>query len=686
MSEQFQKTPTNATKTPNNSSKDIINLEFLYYYYYKLTDIFQYNDKVLFYPSNNKVMINAEKWKILRNLCITILYIGILFTKPDWCDNKGLNIDNSCSRVISEDIEYFTVTNSYLDIFDFEIASWFLMLILIIYELVRKDSNSQLILVFCVLYVSDILLGFFYMNRVLEFKFNNILRLVFLVLYARFTRVLVKDFVSFLFKIKKFYILYFSIVIFIGMLLNVLYFDMEEESYDLYFSKLNFSGISESIYSSYTIFTFQNTLNLFSFTLEYSPIFIMFLVPLYFISLYLLLAFIIAEMIFFFSKHIHQKLKIKNFKYIKEIKGVFEYFKDIKGIVDYQKIDQYISECLYNSENIDLKLYSEKKEKEQKILERQKKYANNNYNTRHHKEFLKIQNEILFKIFFNFIDLSIAISPILIMDTKVYGLNNNWFFTIIILAGLSCIAPFLTLQFNLHKISNNRRKIYFFRIILSAFIGLLALVLQMQGRKPGLTLYQSNDFLFISFSILCFLKIVTLLDEILVKNQIIYDILKLCKQLVPFFKNFFIIYVIILIFYALVGRLLYGGMMNSASLNFYEEKYGIKMKDKYEYFNFNDTISSFLTLFVIVMQNNWIYVAEHMYSVQNNCLTTIYLVSFNLIVAFTCTSMILGVISRLVILYFDNDFEEMRKNFGKKKFEEEIQENESEIEDLDEYD
>ena len=661
MSEQIQKTPLNASKPLSNNSKDIINLEFLYYYYYKLTDIFRYNDKILFYPSDNKLMINSEKWKILRNLCITILYIGILFTKPDWCDVKGLDIDNTCSRVISEDVEYFTVSHSYLDIFDFEIASWFLMLILIIYELVRKDSNSQLILVFCILYVSDILLGFFYMNRVLSMKFNNIIRLVFLVLYARYTRVLIKDFISFLLKIKKFYFLYFSTIIFIGMMLNVLYFDIEEESYDLYFSKLDFSSISDSIYSSYTIFTFQNTLNLFSFTLEYHPIFIVFLVPLYFFSLYLLLSFIIAEMIYFFSKQIHRKLSINNFKYLTEIKGVFQYFKNDKGIVPYEKLDTYISECLYNSENIDLELYSEKKEKEEKILARKKKYENITYNTRHHKEFMMVKNELLYRLFFNLVDLLIAICPILIMDTEIYGLNKCWYFCIIILAGISCIDPFLTLQFNLHTISENRRKVYFFRIILSGFIGLLSLILEMQGKSEGLTSYQTNDKLFIAFSILCFLKIVTILDAVFIKNKIIYTILKVCKQLIPFFKNFFIIYIIILIFYSLIGRLLYGGLMNSSSILQYSENYGINIKEKYEYFNFNDTISSFLTLFVIVMQNNWIYVAEHMYFVQNNYLTTIYIVSFNIIVAFTCTSLILGVICRLVILYFDSDFEEKRK-------------------------
>lgn len=62
------------------------------------------------------------------------------------------------------------------------------------------------------------------------------------------------------------------------------------------------------------------------------------------------------------------------------------------------------------------------------------------------------------------------------------------------------------------------------------------------------------------------------------------------------------------------------------------------------------------------------------------------MVSFNLMVVFTCGALILGLISRLIILYFEKDFDVIRKNLDKEAFNE-IEGSESEIsEDLNEYD
>ena len=52
------------------------------------------------------------------------------------------------------------------------------------------------------------------------------------------------------------FFLYLSVITFSGMILFVLYFDIEDDNSQLYFSKLNFSTIGNAIYTSYTIMTF----------------------------------------------------------------------------------------------------------------------------------------------------------------------------------------------------------------------------------------------------------------------------------------------------------------------------------------------------------------------------------------------------------------------------------------------
>lgn len=67
-----------------------------------------------------------------------------------------------------------------------------------------------------------------------------------------------------------------------------------------------------------------------------------------------------------------------------------------------------------------------------------------------------------------------------------------------------------------------------------------------------------------------------------------------------------------------------------------------------------------ITLFILLIRNNWIYVAEILYSVQISWVTTTFLVSYYLLVSFTCTALILGLISRLIILYFEKDFNKLQ--------------------------
>ena len=100
--------------------------------------------------------------------------------------------------------------------------------------------------------------------------------------------------------------------------------------------------------------------------------------------------------------------------------------------------------------------------------------------------------------------------------------------------------------------------------------------------------------------------------------------------------------------------------MNNNSVNMYLEFTGKTLKKNYEYFHFNDLFSSFLTLFVLLNGHNWVYVTEHLFFIRNSFVTTAFIVSFNILMTFTCCSLILGLICRLLILYFESDFDNIK--------------------------
>ena len=55
-----------------------------------------------------------------------------------------------------------------------------------------------------------------------------------------------------------------------------------------------------------------------------------------------------------------------------------------------------------------------------------------------------------------------------------------------------------------------------------------------------------------------------------------------------------------------------------------------------------------------------------MYFINGSIATTFYIVSYNILVVFVVVALILGLIARLIILYFDKDFEKIITGEDKK--------------------
>ena len=216
---------------------------------------------------------------------------------------------NSCDIDETTNVQYFTVVGGYLREGNAEVISWFLMLSLIVFDLFLVDIKAKQVLLLCMLFVFDVLLGFLYMKRTISFQFNLFFRLLFVIVYPRLTRVIFSNYIHFVYKIRKVLAIYLSMIIFSGLVLFTLYFDSGESTHDLYYSKMDFSTISNAVYSSYTIFNHQNVLSLFSFTLHNNPEYTLFLIPLYYCTILITVSFIIAMIAYFYAKTVRRQVK-----------------------------------------------------------------------------------------------------------------------------------------------------------------------------------------------------------------------------------------------------------------------------------------------------------------------------------------------------------------------------------------
>jgi hypothetical protein len=183
---QFEENEMPEQSEPLRLATEIKNLELLDYYAYKLNEIYNFKDLIFFFSSMEKHLINEHRWKSLRNTCVLILYIGILFCKPAWCVSE-LNVQEDCTFSngnVDGRKDYFLVFPYFMDSKNVEIISWFLMLVLILYDLLLMEIESGLILSYCLLFALDILTGFFFINNFLSFKVNLLFRYVFLLIFT----------------------------------------------------------------------------------------------------------------------------------------------------------------------------------------------------------------------------------------------------------------------------------------------------------------------------------------------------------------------------------------------------------------------------------------------------------------------------------------------------------------------
>lgn len=66
-----------------------------------------------------------------------------------------------------------------------------------------------------------------------------------------------------------------------------------------------------------------------------------------------------------------------------------------------------------------------------------------------------------------------------------------------------------------------------------------------------------------------------------------------------------------------------------------------------------------------------------MYQINSSYLTTFFLVSYYIFVTLICTALVMGFISRLIILYFEKDFEFEKPEENMKEYDEILSESET---------
>lgn len=101
-----------------------------------------------------------------------------------------------------EDIYFFTNQRYYMSD-KLELVSWFIMLILIVYDLILMKFTPSRTLGLTILFLLDSIFGFLFMNGMIDTKINLLFRFLFVVYYPRYTSMVFSSFISFIWLKSK---------------------------------------------------------------------------------------------------------------------------------------------------------------------------------------------------------------------------------------------------------------------------------------------------------------------------------------------------------------------------------------------------------------------------------------------------------------------------------------------------
>jgi hypothetical protein len=109
---------------------------------------------------------------------------------------------------------------------------------------------------------------------------------------------------------------------------------------------------------------------------------------------------------------------------------------------------------------------------------------------------------------------------------------------------------------------------------------------------------------------LSLLKITSIHDLLKFSNEYRL-IIETITQIVPLLGDLFIQVLLLVLFYGVIGVHFFGGLVSNAVKNNYKEVMGDSLGENYEYLTLNDIPSALLTLYSIMITNDWSKIMTH---------------------------------------------------------------------------
>lgn len=267
---------------------------------------------------------------------------------------------------------------------------------------------------------------------------------------------------------------------------------------------------------------------------------------------------------------------------------------------------------------------------------------------------MTIYSSRLYQYFFCFLSLYICAAPVFVLEDP----RDKWQMSHYTLVQNACwvltVDPILVLIFiGPRKLISSFYTLEIFTSI--ALVG-LSIVSDFMSPEKGQSLAQTHYNFFLLYSFICFAKINRIFNTVLQELPQIKAVFGVMRNLKPFLKDMIGMIICMFLLYGQIGVQYYGGMINSSTPEKFKEILGENLPVDYHKINFNDFPNAMVSLYNLLLNNNWLTVANMYLINTDSSLFRYYFISFIMMVNLLIMNLIIGFIVEVILFHLNKKY------------------------------
>ena len=637
-----------------------------------------------------KMRYYYKKTSGARKGALLILLLMFIFSKPAWCVRMGENISKDC-EVDTDGNDYYTLISTFVSPRVSVVITLLCMYFIFCLQYLKITSSTnpdqidyvKLILQLGIIAIKMIFILLETFELIYPSDFSNVFKLLFVMIYFKSV---IKSFVKIYQMILSSgsMLLMMVLVLFVFSTLARILLQGIAIGDDGPLYGYSFTDIFRSIDSMFLLMLMENFPDVCLEANQINFVVMMFFYFYILISAIVIISLLTGVFYFYFRNFYTDNLREIGKKYPHFITisepfmqepflnphAVDRVIKETKKKMRNEELENPLTEDELEEKRQQLKQHflakvrrAIKKIRKLKIYEKTAKFS------KYREHFTKITNSFFYRFVVFLLCTYNTFFPIFILDRENLLMVTDYLQFSEMLAVLFLIELYMKYTFVTQPIFWSFDVVCDF--ISSMGMIILSNIIFIAPSSLSDEYAMGNVHLFTLWSFCCFLRLIRM--HVILMEYINYKvIIKTIKDIFPLIMDLLSMYIVILLFYGVLGMAIFGGSIHSGFGELFENNTGDEPPEDWERFNFNDPLSSLLFLFLQNLGGYLDFIHLAMGTIPGVGLfvvAKIYFYSFIVLTELILINIIVGFIIEFLDVYMGNNEDKLNEELklSKKK-------------------